>query len=454
MGSEVLDNMTDIQQLQDRVCECIDAHREEIIAIGEDIRVHPELGFKEFRTAEIVAHHFARLGIPHRTGIAITGVKGTLAGRASRVTAAYLGELDSVLVREHPDADPTTGAAHACGHNAQIANLIALAYGLVESGVMAELDGDIALMAVPAEEYVEIAYRLGLKEAGQIEFLGGKPEMIRLGAFDDVQMTLSTHQSARENEKELFTVGGPNNGCLVKRIRYLGKAAHAGGGPDRGINALKAATLALQAIDANRETFRDDDHIRVHPIITKGGELVNVIPDEVLIETYVRGATVEAITAADAKVDRCLKAGALALGAKVEIRTLPGYLPKLYHESLAKVYQRNVTSSLGQEAWWEPSFGAGSTDMGDVSHLMPTIEASANGSCGAGHGADYAIRDPEMAYITPAKMAARTLIDLLANDAAEARHILEGYQPVMTKETYLSFLRGLDRAVLWQEQEA
>lgn len=454
MGAEVLDIMTHIQQLQDRVCERIDAHREEIIAIGEDIRVHPELGFKEFRTAEIVAQHFARLGIPHQTGIAITGVKGTLAGRAPRLTVAYLGELDSVLVREHPDADPITGAAHACGHNAQIANLIALAYGLVESGVMAELNGNIALMAVPAEEYVEIAYRLSLKEAGQIEFLGGKPEMIRLGAFDNIHMTLSTHQTARENGKQLFTVGGSCNGCLVKRIRYVGKAAHAGGSPDRGINALKAATLALQAIDANRETFRDDDHIRVHPIITKGGELVNVIPDEVLIETYVRGATVEAIAAADVKVDRCLKAGALALGATVEIRTLPGYLPKLYHEGLAQVYQRNVVASLGQEAWWESSFGAGSTDMGDVSHLMPTIEASANGSSGTGHGADYAIRDPEMAYITPAKMAARTLVDLLANDATEARRILEGFQPAMTKEAYLSFLRGMDRSVRWQEQEA
>ena len=156
------------QELKDRVFQSIDTHRDEIVEIGEDIRVHPELGFKEFRTAGIVAGHMDRLRIPHETGIAITGVKGKLSGSNSRVTVAYLGELDSVLVREHPDADQKTGAAHACGHNAQIANLIALSYGLVESGVMEHLNGDIALMAVPAEEYVEVEYRLSLKESGRL----------------------------------------------------------------------------------------------------------------------------------------------------------------------------------------------------------------------------------------------------------------------------------------------
>lgn len=441
--------MNDRQALKARVCAAIDAHRAEIVALGEDIRLHPELGFKEFRTARIVADRFRDLGIPQQTGIAITGVKGVLAGAQHDVTVAYIAELDSVLVRGHPNADPQTGAAHACGHNAQIANLVALGCGLVKSGVMRELGGDIALIAVPAEEYVEVDYRMGLKREGAIEFLGGKPEFVRLGALDEVRIVLGTHQSSRK-EPGLFSAGERSNGCIVKQVRYVGKAAHAGGAPHDGINALKAAMLGLQAIDALRETFKDDDHIRVHPIITKGGELVNVIPEDVRLETYVRGATVAAMQAAAQKVDRAFKAGALALGASVQIQTLPGYLPKLAHPKLLQVYRENAVGLLGEGVWYEPVFGTGSTDFGDVSHLMPTLEANAVGCTGTGHGADFAIKDQELAYITTAKVAAMTLVDLLADGAARARQVLDGFKPEMTKDEYLAFMRGLAKEEEWK----
>jgi amidohydrolase len=437
--------------LKRRACEAIDARRDEILALAEDIRIHPELGYKEHRTAALVSEHLSGLGIPHETGLAITGVKGVVEGGAPGPSIAYMGELDSVLVRDHPDADPATGAAHACGHNAQIANMLAVAYGLVESGILPHLSGRVALMAVPSEEYVEVAYRLGLKEQGQIEFLGGKPEMVRLGAFDDVDMAFMTHQASRESGK--LSVAGPSNGCVVKLIAYQGRAAHAGGSPHLGVNALKAATLGLQAIDAIRETFRDDDHIRVHPIMTHGGELVNVIPADVRLETYVRGASVEAIVAAAAKVDRCLRAGALALGAQVRIRTLPGYLPRLVCPSFGDVYRENAVALVGEEGWWEPSFMAGSTDMGDLSHIMPAIEAHAAGFCGTGHGADYMPCDLELAYITPAKAAAMTLIDLLADDAQQARALLDGFTPAMTKDEYLAFMRRIDADSTWAAPE-
>ena len=440
--------VTDIGDLKERVCGVIDSHRNEIIALGEDIRTHPELGFKEFRTAGIVCQVFDRLELDYVTGVAITGVMTRLRGCQSGPTVAYMGEMDSVLVREHPDADPTTGAAHACGHNAQVANLVALAFGLVESGVMAQLDGSVALVAVPAEEYVEIGYRLGLRDEGKIEFFGGKPELIRLGALDDVDICLMTHQACRD-EGGLLSVGGASNGCIVKQVCYVGRAAHAGGAPHRGINALKAAMLGLQAIDANRETFKDEDHIRVHPIITKGGDLVNVVPADVCLETYVRGASIEAMTAAAAKVDRCLRAGAMAMGATVEITTLPGYLPRIVPDELLEVYKANATTLVGEDGWWEPSFGAGSTDLGDVSHIMPAIEAQAAGCCGTGHGADCAIRDAETAYILPAKVAATTIIDLLVDGACRANQVIEGYEPAMTKESYLEFMRGLARKTVW-----
>jgi amidohydrolase len=433
-----------VDELKQRACMAIDARRNEIIALGENIRAHPELGFKEFHTASLVAESLAHLGITSQTGLAITGVKGKLQGKCARACVAYVGELDSILVRNHPEADPITGAAHACGHNAQIANLIGVAYGLVEGNVMPGLDGDVVLLAAPAEEYVELEYRLELKAKGQIEFLSGKQELLRLGEFDDVQIMLATHQASRK-EPGLISNGGPSNGCLAKQIHFVGRAAHAGGAPHEGINALKAAQLALTAIDANRETFKDNDHIRVHPIITKGGELVNVVPADVRLETYVRGASTAAMTAANLVVDRCLEAGAMALGAEVQITTLAGYLPKIIDGTLGELYRLNAVALLGDAAWFESEFGGGSTDIGDVSHIMPAIEAACVGCTGTGHGADFRISDYDLAYIVPAKVAAMTIIDLLSSEAEKARSLLAAYQPAMTLAQYLDFVRSLNK---------
>lgn len=436
------------EKLKRMVNDKIDEFSEEIIALGEDIRSHPELGFKEFRTSELVARGFDSLGIPHETGIAVTGVKGILEGKSSKATVAYLGELDSVLVRAHPDADPETGAAHACGHNAQIANLIALARGLAESGVMEKLDGNISLMAVPAEEYVELEWRLEQKRAGRIEFLGGKPEFVRAGAFDDVQIALMTHQASMESP-EVFSVKRASNGCIAKLVRYSGRASHAGGAPHKGVNALKAALIGLQAIDANRETFKDEDHIRVHPVITKGGELVNVVPADVRMETFVRGAGTEAIREAGIKVDRSIKAGAMAIGADVEIITLPGYMPSVEHEALSKIFLENAASLVGRERLWTSKFSGGSSDMGDISQIMPALEARVNGCSGRGHGADYTVKDPEAAYVLPAKAAAMTLIDLLADDAGGARAVMLSSRPPFDKNSYLDYMRSLTTEVNW-----
>src|SRR5437660_6439436 len=136
-----------------------------------------------------------------------------------------------------------------------------------------ELTGRVALMAVPAEEYVELEERLAFREQGQLEFLGGKAEMVRLGAFDDVDIAMMVHTTARSEDGDI-AVGGTNNGMLAKFVRFLGRTSHAGGAPDKGINALSAARVAMAGIDAVRETFRDDHHIRVHPIVTRGGDVV------------------------------------------------------------------------------------------------------------------------------------------------------------------------------------
>jgi amidohydrolase len=429
------------EELKARVAAEIDRHQQEIIAIAERIWRDPELGFKEFRTAQLVMEEFGRLDLPQRSGLAITGVKALASGGRPGPTVAIIGELDSILVADHPSANPETGAAHCCGHNAQIANMLGAGIALIESGVLPELSGRVALMAVPAEEYVEIAYRSELRRRGQIEFLGGKSELVRLGEFDDIDIAMMVHTASQDFMDGVFGSSESSNGFVGKNARFVGRAAHAAGAPHRGVNALYAANIALAAINAQRETYRDEDAVRVHPILSRGGDLVNVIPNDVRLETYVRGKTVGAIEGAAAKVDRALKAGALALGARVEIATLPGYLPLFNDPTLLNLFKANFGRDYDPDQWTSRGHGAGSTDTGDIAHLMPTIHPYAVGSRGQGHGNDWEIADKYIAYVLPAKLMALTAVDLLADGAREARALLDGYEPRMTKDEYLAFMR-------------
>src|SRR6059058_3043164 len=432
-------------ELKRRVWEAIDRRRAEIIGLGEQIRRHPELGFKEVKTARLVEETFKKLGLSPRSGLAVTGVRADLPGRAGDgPTFALLGELDALVVVGHPDADPATGAAHACGHNAQIAGLLGAAMGLMDARAAAHLAGRLVFFAVPAEEYGDIEWRVSQAHAGKLEFLGGKPELLRLGHFDDVDLAMMIHTTARPEDGKAG-VSASNNGCIVKTVRYVGRAAHAGGAPWLGVNALYAAQIALAAINAIRETFRDEDTIRVHPIITHGGSQVNVIPGEVRLETYVRGRTVEAILDANKKVDRAFKAGALALGAKVEIETLPGYMPMTCDDTMAKMYRENAAALVGADNFRQIVHRTGSTDMGDLSMVMPILHPYVGGAVGSGHGADYKIVDPQLAYVTNAKALAAMAVDMLAEGAAGAREVLKAAKPPMTREHYLAFQRGLAR---------
>ena len=318
--------------------------------------------------------------------------------------------------------------------------LLGVAAGLVDAGVAPHLAGKVVFFAVPAEEFVEIEYRQALAQQGQVEFLGGKPELVRLGEFDDIDLAMMTHTTANPEDGAL-ALSSSSNGCIVKLIQFVGRAAHAGGAPHKGVNALNAATLALQAIHSQRETFRDADTVRVHPIITRGGDVVNVVPSDVRMETFVRGRTVEAIEDANRKVDRALKAGALAVGGQVTIYTIPGYLPLRNDSALADVYRENAIALVGRDQVKEIGHRTGSTDMGDISHLMPAIHPYAGGAEGTGHGADYRIADPEAAIIRPAKAMAMTVLDLLAGRAAE--QIVREARPRFTKDEYLAFQRQL-----------
>jgi len=435
-------DMPDSQELKSLAMAAIDAKSADLIGIAEHILNNPEPGFREAKTARFVESKFEEMKISYQSGIAITGIKAVLDTGRPGPTVAVMGELDSLKVLGHPHADPETSAAHACGHHCQIAMMLGTAIGLQASGVMDQLSGRIVLIAVPAEEYIEVEYRDDLRRAGKIEFLGGKPEFIRLGALDDVDMAMMTHTSANANEGKI-AFGGTNSGIVAKRIQFLGKASHAGGAPHAGVNALNAAMIALSGIHAQRETYRDQDTVRIHPIITQGGVAVSSVPADVRMETYVRGKSVEAFLAASVKVDRALRAGAMAVGGSVNITTLPGYLPIHSDETMLGLYEQNAAQLVGQENLVRLTHRTGSTDMGDVSQIMPVIHPYVVAAEGNGHGDDYIVTNYELGVITGAKGMAMTVIDLLSDDARLANKVKEEYDAPMTKDQYLSLMRSM-----------
>ncbi|MCF0150889.1 MAG: amidohydrolase [Firmicutes bacterium] len=434
-----------VQEMKKAACEAIDKHRQDLLDLAASIESEPELGYKEFKTAAKIKKVLDELGFKYQDEVAITGIVTPVEGRNHNAKVAVMGELDAVLVPDCPTADPVTHAAHCCGHNAQATCVVGVAYALAETGIMKELDGDIVLMHVPSEEFVELEYRKGLIDQGLISCIGGKQEFIKLGVFDDIDAMIMQHSGMVKEENGKLIYGNPGGegglGFVGRMVKYTGKACHAAA-PWNGINALKAANVGMMAIDAQRETFPPADNVRVHPIVTKGGDLVNVVPSEVKIETYVRANNTDGILNAAEKVDRSFKAGADAIGAQVEITKMAGYMCPVDCPPLKSLVCDNMIQLWGEEHVDPIGFG-GSTDASDVAHVVPTVHARVGGAAGTGHGADYKIADPDMAILDASKILVCSAIDLLANGAEKALQIKKEWQPPMTKEEYLSKWLGL-----------
>ena len=436
--------MLTVQELKRRACETIDKRKKEIIGVAQQVLSHPEAGFREHRTASLVAQKFNELQVPHEAGLALTGLKGRIPGGAGTgPRVALIGELDSLVVTEHPHADPETGAAHACGHHCQLGMMLGATMGLQTPEVLSQLSGEIVPFAVPAEEFIEVEQRLELRTQKKLEFLGGKQELIRLGHFDDVDIAMMCHTASDMGERK-FAIGGTSNGHVVKYVRYIGRGAHAGSSPHLGINALNAASFAVQALNSTRETHRAEDTVRFHGIITKGGEAVNAVPADVRLEWRVRSSTPQVVVKNSQVVDRCFKSGALAVGAQVEITTIPGYMPMRNDSRLQEVFRRNAATIVGENGTMVMPAGrnrGGSTDMGDLSQLIPAIHPYTGGASGPGHSKSYLITDYETAVVNPAKIMAMSVIDLLYDGAKQAKEIKSGHRAAMSRSAYLRFQR-------------
>ena len=429
-----------------KLVAAVEKHKEAMEKALNFFWKNPETGYREWKGHKYLADAFRAMGyelteagnIPGFYTDVVTGRPGPL--------VLVMGELDSLLCTTHPEADPETGAVHSCGHCCQSAALLGLAAALTEPGVLDDLCGTIRLMAVPAEELIEVEYREKLRQEGIIRYYGGKVEFMHRGFMDGVDVAFMIHTSTAPAGTGTVTKG--SNGCISKEIVFSGVAAHAGGAPHEGINALYAANLAMNAINALRETFRDDDHIRIHPIVTHGGTVVNAIPDYVRLESYIRGATLETILAANEKVNRAVAACAAAMGAKVLIKDRPGYSPRMHDLGMMRL-AKDAMGEIMTCNYGETSWGTGCSDLGDVSMVFPAVHPYVGGAVGTEHGNNYYITDVETACVGSAKVQANMLVKLLEKDAARAWEIKKNFQPPFA--TMEDFFRCIDGIFMDQE---
>jgi len=425
--------MKKIDTVKAAVIRAIDARQNDILALGDYFWQNPEAGYREYKTAAKATATLRSLGLTVRENLAVTGMRADLDGVRPGPTVAVLGELDALLLPTHPECDPATGAVHACGHHAHITAMLGAAMGLAESGAMKDLAGRVSFIGTPAEECIEFEHRLQMMAEDKIHAVGGKSELIRCGAFEGVDIAIMHHAGTKG-----YGVND-HNGFVMKTVRFQGKSCHAAG-PGGGVNAFHAATLAVNALGMIRETFSRNRTIRVHGIMTGGGDVVNIIPDSCKMEYMIRADKMEEVKVVSEQFDKVMAGAAVAVGAEVEIRTVCGYMPLADDEALFEVYKGAV--KLVEPGWDKPvgrGFSMGSTDMGDVGCIMPVIHGSAPGMKGTGHGTDFTVDDPVRLYLGNAKLAALMVVDLLYGKAETGRKVAARRDGKMSVQEYIDY---------------
>ena len=429
--------MTERQQ---KLVAAVDRSRQLVLNAERWLWAHPQTGYTEWEAHNYLKDAFLKLGYTLTEPGDIPGFFTDIDTGRPGPKLCIMGELDALDIANHPES--VNGMTHCCGHHAQGAALLGIAAALKEPGALDGMSGSIRLMMVPAEEMIQLAFREELRKKGVIHYMGGKVEFMYRGYFDGVDLSLMVHGTAAgEGEPFDLSCGLGSNGCMAKTIRFKGKSSHAGGAPHRGINAQYAAMLGLQACNDLRETFQDQDHIRFHPIMMGVNCAVNIIPDEMKVESYVRGRTLDAIMAANRRINRALAGAALALGAGVELCDRPGYSPEVHDPAFMKPVEQCCIDLVGADRvrFDYERWGTGSSDFGDLTAIMPGVQFNAAGATGTGHGIDYCVADPNRQCVNSAKAQLLVADALLTNDAAAGREIVANYQPAYpSKEAYFA----------------
>lgn len=359
LGRQVLLSANEdmLNALKSRVGARVEAIADEIIALSLKIHDAKELGLEEFKSAGYLAEFLTKHGMAVETGIAgmPTAFKAAFEGAGrQKPLIAFLAEYDAL---------PAVG--HACGHN--IIGASAAGAGAALAALGADLPGAVWVLGTPAEENA-----------------GGKIPMAKSGMLEPVDGVFMNHPTTGESR-----IGGTSLAIHSFRITYKGKPAHASGSPHEGINALDAACIFLHAVGLLRQHVTED--VRLHGIITKGGDATNIIPEHVELRYLARGSKRSELDTVAVKVKRCIEAGALATGCTVEITENRSYEPVKTNTVMSAVLQANF-DAVGFDINPEPRHAKGSTDLGEVSQVVP--QACANVSIGPatviGHSQEFA----------------------------------------------------------------
>jgi amidohydrolase len=375
-----------VQSLKQRVQAEVDRLTPDLLATSRFLHANPELAYEEHRAAERLTAILEEHRLAVTRGVAGLPTAFTARAGSGRPRIALLAEYDAL-----------PGLGHACGHN--LIGTASLGAALAVKAILDLVPGEVLVVGCPAEEKG-----------------GGKIALVEAGVFAGADAAMLVHPSNRTEIVKLAL------GMRELAVEFFGKASHAAASPEQGINALDAIVLSYTGVSALRQQVRPD--ARIHGIITHGGQAPNIIPDYAAARFFVRALDLPYLETLSRRVVACFEAAAQATGCRVRI-TPAGcdYHPYKPAYVLAELFQRNL-EALGEVVDQGPvDRELGSTDVGNVSQVVPTIQPMLQISprevtCHMAAFADAAISDAgHRGMLQAAKAMAMTAVDLLVEPA-------------------------------------
>jgi len=387
----------EIENLKLKAKDGVELQRQQLIQLSLNIHDNPELGFEEEKASAWLTGYLEDNGFHVERGIA---------GVATAFRATYGQGSPRIALLAEYDALPKIG--HGCGHNIIAASAVGAAVG--SKPIIDRLGGNIVVLGTPGEEV-----------------FGGKIDMVQAGVFKEIDVAMIVHPGVRN------VVTMQALACTGVEVEFFGQPAHASAEPHKGVNALEATILAFTSINSLRQHIKEE--ARIHGIITDGGEAPNIVPAHSAAEFYVRAPDNEYLDELKSKVSNCLLGASTASGARLEYHWDDIAFDSMKNnETLAELFKQNLESLGRHVEAFNPEFGLGSTDMGNVSQVVPSIHPT------------IAIASPEVLGHTP---------EFAAAGASEAGHeglmdaakalsmtVVDILQPGMLDKIKQEFCRG------------
>lgn len=390
--------------------------KQELAELGHALFACPELGFKEVKSSGILTSFLVKEGIPVETGLSVTGLKAQL-GTGKGYHIALVADMDALEVR----AGDRPCAFHSCGHSIQTAVMAYAMKLLKERGIAEKSGGRVSFIAAPAEEFIDLDSRRAMKREGKIQYFSGKQDMIANGIFDDVDCVISMHVNGDSGDLK-FDIQSALTGFTVKKAVFHGTASHSGAAPHLGRNALHAASLTMDAVAYMKDQFPPEAGLQIHPVLTSCGGSVNVIPEEAVLETYIRANTLEMLLEAEKKFDDCVIHCAKALGMTAQIEQTTGYMPLRQSEEISAVIHRQMLSLCREEQIVKQVVSGASGDIGDLGYLIPAVQFGFSGISGRIHSAEFTVSDEENVYFNTLKIVTAAVEEILTNPELQVKN--------------------------------